>query len=192
MIPRKKDGLVQVYTGSGKGKTTAALGLIFRALGHGFNVCMIQFLKGGTYFGEYESAKRFRKFKLMQFGVDCPWTEDMKSGNLDCGSCRYCFDLLKDDEKRSKDAMEAAKEALGSGKYDLVVLDEINFVMNRKLIDVNDVISMLRKKSKGTEVVLTGRNAPEELKDFADLVTEMKLIKHPMMKGINGRVGIEF
>lgn len=189
---KKTNGLIQVYTGPGKGKTTASLGLIFRALGHNFNVCMIQFLKGGTYLGEYESAKKFRNFKLMQFGVDCPWADQLKKGTLHCGSCRYCFNILKEDVKKGQEALKAAEEALTSDRYDLIVLDEINCAMAQKIIDTQDVIKILKKKNKSTEVVLTGRNVPKEIKEVADLVTEMRLIKHPMLKGTPSRLGIEY
>ena len=189
---RKTNGLIQVYTGTGKGKTTASLGLVFRALGHNFNVCMVQFLKGGTYLGEYESAKKFRNFKLLQFGVDCPWADQLKAGTLICGSCRYCFNILKDDVKQAEAALKASEEALTSGAYDIVVLDEINCVMNQGLVNTEDVIKLLKKKNRSTEVILTGRSAPKEIIDIADLVTEMKLVKHPMLKGIQSRLGIEY
>jgi len=189
---KKLDGLVQVYTGAGKGKTTASLGLAMRALGHGFEVCMIQFLKGGTYLGETESAKKFKNFRLKQFGIDCPWAEQLKEGKKMCGSCRYCFSILSDDKKLSAQALEAAKEAVSSGKHDIVILDEINVAMSQGVLDVQDVLKMLKNKAKETEVILTGRDAPKEIIDFADLVTEMKLIKHPMMKGHPSRLGIEF
>ena len=189
---KKINGMVQVYTGAGKGKTTASLGLAMRALGHGFDVCMIQFLKGGTYLGEIESAKKFKNFKLKQFGIDCPWAEQLKDGKKICGSCRYCFSVLKEDQKLGREALEAAKEAVSSGKHDLVILDEINVAMNIGLVDTQEIIKMLKNKAKETEVVLTGRNAPKEIIDFADLVTEMKLIKHPMLNGHPSRMGIEF
>ena len=189
---KKINGMVQVYTGDGKGKTTASLGLAMRALGHGFDVCMIQFLKGGSYLGELESAKKFKNFKLKQFGTDCPWAEQLKEGKKMCGSCRYCFSILSDDKKLSAQALESAKEAVSSGKNDIVILDEINVAMSQGVINVDDVIKMLKNKSKETEVILTGRNAPKEIIDFADLVTEMRLIKHPMMKGHPSRLGIEF
>lgn len=184
--------MIQVYTGNGKGKTTASLGLAFRALGHGFNVCMIQFLKGGSYLGEYESAKKFRNFKMKQFGVDCPWSEQLKKGGFNCGSCRYCFDILKADREKVKEAVKAAEQALNSGDYNLVVLDEINNAMHQKLIDTQEIIKLLKNKNKEIEVILTGRNAPKEIIEIADLVTEMKLVKHPMLKGHPSRLGIEY
>ena len=189
---KKSSGMVQVYTGNGKGKTTASLGLAMRALGHGFKVCMIQFLKGGTYLGEFETAKKFKNFTLKQFGIDCPWKEQLKAGELNCGSCRYCFSILKEDQKMSQQAFEEAKKAVSSGEYDLIILDEANVAMAQKLIDTDLVIEMIKSKDKNTEIILTGRNAPKRITDFADLVTEMKLIKHPMMKGHPSRLGIEF
>lgn len=189
---KKTPGMIQVYTGSGKGKTTASLGLAMRALGHGFNVCMIQFLKGGTYLGEFETAKKFKNLTLKQFGIDCPWKEQLKHGELNCGSCRYCFSVLAEDKKLSQQAFDEAKKAIVSGEYDIVIMDEANVAMSQKLIDVDEVIEVLKSKDKNTEIVLTGRNAPKKLIDFADLVTEMKLIKHPMMHGHPSRLGIEF
>lgn len=189
---KKIDGMVQVYTGAGKGKTTASLGLAMRALGHGFDVVMIQFLKGGTYLGELESAKKFKNFKLSQFGINCPWADQLREGKKVCGSCRYCFTVLKEDRKLAQEAMNNARDAITSGKHDLVILDEANVAMSLGLIDMQEILKILKSKAKATEVVLTGRNAPKEIIDFADLVTEMKLIKHPMMNGHPSRQGIEY
>lgn len=186
------NGLVQVYTGPGKGKTTAALGLALRASGHNKKVCFIQFLKGGSYLGEIAAARNVPGLKIRQFGADCPWSEKLKSGELKCGSCRYCFSVLAEDKTNSKEAMDFAKESTASGEYDLVVLDEINCAMAQQLIPVEDVLTLIKQKNKKTELVLTGRNAPKEILDAADLVTEMKMLKHPMYKGVDSRLGIEF
>jgi len=186
------EGLVQVYTGNGKGKTTTALGLGFRAAGHGLKVCMIQFLKGAHYLGELESARKVKNFKIFQFGAPCPWSKDMEKGVMHCGSCRYCFTIHEDDKKKAQIGMEFAREALTSGDYNVVILDEINVAMDKKVVPVADVLALIKGKKKDVELVLTGRGAPKEIIDAADLVTEMKEIKHPFAKGVEARVGIDF
>ncbi len=186
------EGLVEVYTGNGKGKTTTALGLALRAVGHGLRVCMIQFLKGAHYLGELESARRLKNFKIFQFGAPCPWSKDMEKGVIHCGSCRYCFSIHKEDIKKSQIGMDFAREATTSGDFDVVILDEINVVMAKKIIPVSEVLDLIRSKSPEVELVLTGRGAPREIIEIADLVTEMREIKHPMKKGTISRVGIDF
>ncbi len=185
-------GLVQVYTGDGKGKTTTALGLGFRAAGHGLRVCMIQFLKGAHYLGELESARKAKGFKIFQFGAPCPWSKDMEKGIMRCGSCRYCFTIHKEDAEKAKMGFDFAKEAATSGDYDVVILDEINVAMSKGIVPVPDVLSLINSKRPDVELVLTGRNAPKEIIDAADLVTEMREIKHPMKKGVAARVGIDY
>jgi len=186
------EGLVQVYTGNGKGKTTTALGLGFRAAGHGLKVCMIQFLKGAHYLGELESARKVKNFKIFQFGAPCPWSKDMEKGVIHCGSCRYCFTIHEDDKKKAKIGMEFALDAVSSGDYDVVILDEINVAVDKKVVDLKEVLNLIKSKNRKTELVLTGRGAPKEIIEAADLVTEMKEIKHPYMKGVEARVGIDF
>jgi cob(I)alamin adenosyltransferase len=185
-------GLVQVYTGNGKGKTTTALGLGFRAAGHDLRVCMIQFLKGAHYLGELESARKVKKFKIFQFGAPCPWSKDMEKGIIRCGSCRYCFTIHKEDIEKARIGMDFARDATTSGDFDVVILDEINVAMSQKVVEVKEVLDLIKKKDKGVELVLTGRGAPKEIIEVADLVTEMKEIKHPMQKGVEARVGIDF
>ena len=173
-----RKGLIIVHTGNGKGKTTAALGLAFRALGNGFKVCMIQFIKGTWKYGELEAAKKFENFKILpmgkgfiNLGADKPDPEDINAAN---------------------EAFEKGKEAIISGKYDMVILDEINYAISYKLIDVDDVVNLLKNKPDKVHVVLTGRNAHEKIIEIADLVTEMREIKHPYKKGIKAQRGIEF
>jgi len=188
----KLTGQVHVYTGPGKGKTTVALGIALRAMGHGYNVCIIQFLKGGEYTGEYLISQKLPRLDVFQFGVKCPWAEDLKKGILKCGSCRYCFGIHKDDRKRSRSGLKCAKGLARTGEYDVIILDEINVAMDKKLIETSDVLDMIEHKKKGVEIILTGRGAPEEIKKRADLVTEMKMIKHPMYGGEEGRIGIDY
>ena len=166
-----------VHTGDGKGKTTAALGLALRAVGTGLKVIMIQFMKGTWKYGELEAAKRLSPdFTLLQMGEGFTWeTKDRKKD----------IDL-------SKKTWEFCKETIQSKKYDLVILDEINYVLGYGFLDAKEVIDFLKQKPKELHMVLTGRNAPKELIDVADLVTEMKEIKHPFQKGIIAQRGIEF
>ncbi len=186
------NGLVQVYTGDGKGKTTTAIGLGFRAAGHGLKVCMIQFLKGAHYLGELESARKVKNFKIFQFGAPCPWSKDMEKGIIHCGTCRYCFTIHKEDHEKALLGIEFAREATTSGDYDVVILDEINVAMAKGIIPVPEVLELMKAKRKDVELVLTGRGAPKEILQAADLVTEMKAVKHPFEKGIEARVGIDF
>lgn len=173
----KKDlGLVQVYTGSGKGKTTASLGLGFRAAGRGLNVLMIQFLKPPEEYGEHISAERFDNFEICPMGLDHMLSKIPR----------------KEDIELAERTLEKAREEIYSGRYDLVILDEINVAMSWKLLDPAQVISMLKGRPANIEIVLTGRCAPDEIIEYADLVTEMRMIKHPFDTGLKARKGIEF
>lgn len=185
-------GLIHVYTGEGKGKTTTALGISVRALGHGLNVMFIQFLKGGAHIGELSIAENYKNFRIKQFGKICPYSDKMRKGLIDCGNCRDCLMSYDEDIKMAKDALEYSKKAVKSGDYDIVVLDEINVAMARKLVSTREVLKMLKKKKPHTEVILTGRYAPKGIIKAADIVTELKEIKHPMRKGVIGRYGIEY
>jgi len=170
------EGLVQVYTGSGKGKTTAAIGLGMRACGHGYKVCMIQFLKPSTNYGEHKSVKKIKNFKIKSYGT-------------------LEFATLKTREhykNLSKKAFDYATKAVISGKYDIVILDEINFSAAYGYVNLDDVIRLIEQKPKNVELVLTGRDAPKEIMEKADLVTIMQEAKHPYQKGITAREGIEY
>ncbi len=175
-----EDGLVIVYTGKGKGKTTAALGMALRALGHGFKVLMIQFIKGEWFYGELSSSSKLEPdFELVAAGKG--------------------FVGIIDDDKPREDHVAAAKEALriskekiASGKYDIVILDEINYAVNLKLIAVDDVLELIKIKPKHTTLVLTGNYANEKVIESADLVTEMREIKHPYKQGKKAKRGIDF
>jgi cob(I)alamin adenosyltransferase len=173
---KEKLGLVQVYTGSGKGKTTASLGLAFRASGRGLEVLMIQFLKPADNYGEHIAAESIPNFTILPLGLDHMVSKVPKN----------------EDIKVARDTFQRAKDEIYSGKYDLVILDEINNAMSWKLLDPDEVIDMLKGRPKNVEIVLTGRDAPREIIDYADLVTEMKMIKHPFDRGIGARKGIEY
>lgn len=173
--PRK--GLILVHTGEGKGKTTAALGLGLRAVGAGRKVIMIQFMKGTWKYGELEAAKRLAPdFTILQMGEGFTWETKDRARDI----------------ATSKKTWDFCKEAIQGKRYDMVILDEINYVLGYGFLDLEEVITTLRKKPDSVHVVLTGRNAPKELIEIADLVTEMKEIKHPFKKGIVAQRGIEF
>lgn len=174
---RSETGLVQVYTGDGKGKTSAAFGLALRAIGRGLKVYIIQFIKGGFDYGELYATKQFSNLKLKAFGRGKFITEKPPE---------------EVDIKFAREAFELAERVVASGEYDIVILDEINVVLNLKLIKLNDVVELTKDKPKHVELVLTGRYAPPEIIEVADLVTEMKEIKHPFRKGVPPRKGIEY
>lgn len=185
-------GLVHIYTGDGKGKTTAALGLAIRALEHGFSVCMIQFMKGGRHIGELRLEENFPNFRIKQYGKECPYSEKMKIGATQCGNCRGCFFTPNESKEKAAEGMKDAMTATKSGKYDMVILDEINVVLDKKLIPLDDIIRLIKEKNENTELILTGRRAPKELYKYADYVSEINEVKHPMYKGIVGRRGVEY
>ncbi|MBR6204857.1 MAG: cob(I)yrinic acid a,c-diamide adenosyltransferase [Candidatus Methanomethylophilaceae archaeon] len=174
---KKRLGLVQVYTGNGKGKTTACLGLAFRASGRGLNVLMLQFLKPAKGYGEHMAAEMIPNFTIVPMGADHMCGEEVSR---------------EEDMELTRIGMEKAEEALVSGEYDLVILDEINNTMSFGLATPKDVIALLERRAPNTEVVLSGRGVPQEIIDYADLVTEMRLVKHPFDKGIGARKGIEY
>jgi cob(I)alamin adenosyltransferase len=172
-----KKGYVQVYTGNGKGKTTAALGLALRACGHNLMVYIIQFMKGNIDYGEIKITERLRpNLTIFQSGRECFVSKE----NPD-----------QIDKEYAKKGLKLSKEIINSGMYDIVILDEINCAVDFGLIEVNEVIDIIKNKPEEVEIILTGRNAPNEIIDIADLVTEMKEIKHYYLHGIKGRKGIE-
>ena len=183
-MDKNKKGLVIVYTGDGKGKTSAALGNVFRALGHGWRVLVIQFLKGDwpVVFGEIESAKLHADLEILQVGK---------------GFVKIMGDKkpLEEHQAAAAEAMTLAKEKIFSGKYDLVVLDEVNYAVDYldiRLVELKDLLEIIEKRPAHTHLILTGRNAKKEVVDRADLVTEMKEIKHPFQKGVQAQKGIDF
>jgi len=174
---RLEKGLVQVYTGDGKGKTSAAFGSALRALGRGLKVYVVQFIKGGFDYGELYIAKRLPKLKLAAFGRGRFITETPPS---------------QKDVQLALEAFNLAKTIVDSGKYDIVILDEINVVLNLKMIDVDEVVELMKNKPKHVELILTGRYAPAQIIEAADLVTEMREVKHPFAQGVPPRKGIEY
>jgi len=167
-------GMIQVYTGKGKGKTTAALGLALRAVGQRMKVIVIQFVKGNRTCGEHLFADKYHPFDIVQLNMGDSFTQTL-------------------DELRpvTEQTLAFAEEAIVSGSYDMVILDEIFVAVKKGLITTEQVKGLMNKKPQGVELVLTGRGAPEEIIQQADLVTEMLAVKHPLTKGIPKRRGIE-
>ena len=155
-------GLVQVYTGNGKGKTSAAFGLALRAIGRGLRVYIIQFIKGGFDYGELYIVNKLPNLELKAFGRGQFITKKPPE---------------KEDIKLAEEALSLAEKVIRSGEYDVVILDEINVALNLGLIEIDRVQEIIEKKPKHVELILTGRSAPEKLLEIADLVTEMKEIK---------------
>ena len=177
----ERQGLVIVHTGDGKGKTTAALGLALRAWGSGLRVLILQFIKGGQKYGELAAVEALK-------------------GVRDTIEVRQCgLGFTRRDEARKAEHIAAAKEAvceaeqeIVSGAWDLIILDEINYAVKFGLLETEDVLRLVEKKPQELHLVLTGRDASPELIAAADLVTEMKLVKHPFQEGIKAQKGIEF
>jgi cob(I)alamin adenosyltransferase len=171
-----KRGYVQVYTGNGKGKTTASLGLGLRACGDGLKVYMLQFMKGRRY-SEIDAIEKLENFTISQHGRD-EFVSKEDPEQIDIDLARTGF--------------EKSGEVLLSGEYDVVILDELNVAVDFGLIPIEEALNLIRAKPEHVELVLTGRGAPEEFMELADLVTEMKEIKHFYQKGVEARKGIEF
>jgi cob(I)alamin adenosyltransferase len=176
-MPKLKKGIVQVYTGDGKGKTSAAFGLALRAIGRGLKVYVIQFIKGGFDYGELYVVDKLPNITLRAFGRGKFVTQQPPG---------------EEDVRLAEEAFQLAKKIVESGKYDMVVLDEINVALNLKLISLEEVLELIRRKPRHVELVLTGRYAPEQIIEAADLVTEMREVKHPFKKGCQARKGIEY
>lgn len=174
----EKNGLILLYTGNGKGKTTAALGLALRAIGHGEKVYMIQFMKGSENYGEVQAVRKYLpNFELVQKGLET----FVRKGNPN-----------KEDIRLAREGMDLACRVLSEGKYDLVILDEINVAVDYGLVSEEDVIHLISLKPEHVSLVLTGRYASEKIMEKADMVSEVKEIKHHYKKGIAAQPGIEY
>jgi cob(I)alamin adenosyltransferase len=169
-------GLVQIYTGTGKGKTTAALGLGLRALGKGFKVFMLQFMKGDIEYGEVTSVRNLDGFDIEQFG-----RPDFVDKN----------NPAQVDIDWAQKGLARVKEVISQNKYDIIILDEINVAIDWNLIKLEDIIELITNKPKHMELILTGRYAHPKLIELADLVTDMRELKHPYQEGVLARDGIE-
>ena len=170
-----KKGYIQIYTGNGKGKTTAALGLALRAAGHGMRTYIAQFMKGQSY-GELKSIQLIPEIKIEQFGRD---------------SFVHVEKETAEDIQLARQGLEKVKQAMKSGTYQVIILDEVNVAIHFKLLSVSEVLECISAKPPETELILTGRRAPVELIGIADLVTEMREIKHYYQQGVMARDGIE-
>ncbi len=189
------NNLLQIYYGDGKGKTTAALGLAMRAAGHGFTVRIIQFVKGNSYSGELLSATKLG-IEVFQFGRACPHAESIKSGGMLCDDCGQCWvnpgDISELDQKMTTMGWKLARESLEEGQIDILILDEILHVLDLGLISKDKLLVWLRQVPARMEIILTGRDVPPELVAMADLVSEVRKIKHPFDMDIKARRGIEY
>jgi cob(I)alamin adenosyltransferase len=169
-------GYIQVYTGNGKGKTTAAFGLALRAVGAGMKVFIGQFVKGKSYNENVAIARHLKNITVKQYGLGC-----------------FIVNTPTDDDiKAAGKGLDEMRKIIQKGKYDMVIMDEVNIALYYKLIDIKDLLEIIKNKPEHVELVLTGRYVPQELIDKADLVTEMKEIKHYYRKGIEARKGIEY
>ncbi|MHC1785198.1 MAG: cob(I)yrinic acid a,c-diamide adenosyltransferase [Anaerolineaceae bacterium] len=176
IIPDRK-GLVIVNTGDGKGKTTAALGIILRSWGRNFRICMIQFIKPETSItGEYLAAKKMA-IEWHRCGDGFTWLSKGQDESISL----------------ARNGWQLAQEKISSGVYDLMVLDEFTYPLHFSWLDPNEVVDWLKtNKPSYMHLMITGRNAPQQIIDYADLVTEMRLVKHPFSQGVKGQSGVEF
>ena len=170
-------GLVQIFTGDGKGKTSAALGAVLRALGHGLRVYIVFFLKGDYPYGERNILSKLPNVTMASFGQ----REFVDPTNI-----------KPEEIEQARQALAAARKAMLSGNYDLVVLDEVNIAVAWKMVELDEMLKLIRDKPQNVELILTGRQADTELVKSADLVTEMLKIKHPYDKKVLARKGIEY
>lgn len=177
-MQRLNKGLIQIYTGNSKGKTTAALGLTLRAVGHGFHVYILQFMKGRQDYGEISGLKRLEpECQIEGFGTQ-GWVHKGQA--------------LPEDRSEAQKGLRRAQEIIASGEWDIVILDEIINALWFELLSEDDVLQLISEKPEHVELVLTGRNASQRLIEKAHLVTEMLQIKHPFEQGILARQGIEY
>ena len=180
LIPKEPRGLVVVITGHGKGKTTTALGIAVRACGHEMRICIIQFMKGDLYSGEWDGVKK----------MDCT-IELHATGKGFCGIQGNPYPY-REHRQNAQDAVALVREKMTSGNYDLIILDEINNALRLKLVDLEQVLALIREKPPLMHLVLTGRDAHEEVVELADTVSEVVEIKHAYRKGIEPQPGIDY
>lgn len=176
MMASRRHALTILYTGNGKGKTTAALGMLFRAWGRGMNVCMLSFIKNeNSNYGEERAARKLG-VEIIPLGAGFTWLS--KDIEKDKALARECWALCK--------------EKIASGAYDIVILDEITYPLTYGWLDIEEVLETLRGRPEGLHIVMTGREAPQPLIEYADLVTEMREVKHPFQQGIKAQPGVDF
>jgi cob(I)alamin adenosyltransferase len=180
LVPKEKKGLIVVITGYGKGKTTTALGIAVRACGHNMKVCIIQFMKGDIYAGEWDGVKK----------MGCE-VELISTGKGFCGIQGNPYPY-KEHRKNAQDAIELVHQKMDSGQYDILILDEINNALHLKLVDLGQVLEIIRRKPPQMHLVLTGRDAHSQVIELADTVSEIKEVKHAYRKGIEPQPGIDY
>jgi cob(I)alamin adenosyltransferase len=180
MKDKKTKGLVIVYTGDGKGKTTAALGMALRAAGHGKKTLTVQFIKNFQNYGELKFVKKY------DCGIEIT---NMGKGYVKIKGDKFSF---QEHVKAAKQALKFAKDQISSKKYDIIVLDEINIALDKKLLTIKEVTELIQQKPPDLHLILTGRSAPKKLIQLADLVSEVKEIKHPFRKGVLAQRGVEY
>lgn len=177
-MDHRRRGCLQVYTGNGKGKTTASLGLAIRAMGHGHKVIMIMFMKGSKNYGELETARMcLPHLTIEQFGLDTFVNKDNPT---------------REDIDQARKALARAMDIVSEGNYDLVILDEINVALDYQLVPLDQVMKLIETRPPHVELVLTGRYAHPKIIEAADLVTEVALVKHPFYQGVEAREGVEY
>jgi len=180
LVPKEKKGLVVVITGHGKGKTTAALGTTVRACGHNMRICIIQFMKGDLHAGEWDGVKK----------MGCQ-VELIPTGKGFCGiqGNPYPFE---EHRRNAQDAIQLAHQKMESGQYDILILDEINNAQHLRLIDLEQVLEIIRRKPPQMHLILTGRDAHPQVIELADTVSEITEVKHAYRKGIDPQPGIDY
>jgi cob(I)alamin adenosyltransferase len=171
------EGLVQIFTGDGKGKTSAALGTVVRALGQGLRVCIVVFMKGDYPYSEWKFLQDIPGVTVARFG----FTSFTDPNNI-----------KPEEKEQAEAALTYARRVMLAGEYDMVVLDEVNVASDWGLIKVEDVINLVNKRPPFVELILTGRSADDRLVEIADMVTECRKVKHPYDKGILARQGIDY
>lgn len=180
LVPKEPRGLTVVITGHGKGKTTTALGIAVRACGHDMRICIIQFMKGDLYSGEWDGVRK------MQCAIELHAT-----GKGFCGIQGNPYPH-REHRQNAQDAVALAREKMASGNYDLIILDEINNALHLQLVDLEQVLALIREKPPLTHLVLTGRDAHAEIVELADTVSEVVEVKHAYRKGIEPQPGIDY
>jgi cob(I)alamin adenosyltransferase len=188
-MARLSEGLVQVYTGNGKGKTTAALGLALRAAGHGLRTCIIQFMKRGWVSGERTAIARLApEVEIHVFGSE-RWGDSSKASQ---GTPWWELPPSEEDRAQAQEALAFGRKAVTGGDWNIVVLDEVLGALAHELLSLDQLLSLICAKPPAVELVLTGRDAPPDIIAGADLVTDMQEVKHPFRRGVKARRGIEF
>ncbi len=179
----KSVGLIQIYTGNGKGKTTAALGLALRAVSEGMRVTIVHFDKGGNHYAERKIiAERFPEITLHASGLD----------RIDPVTNRFRFGVTPEDKAEAERGLQIVREIFMKGEYELVIMDEINSTVNLGMLDESTALEVIKSKPPHIELVLTGRNAPASFIELADLVSDVSLVKHYFYHGVPARYGLDY